>query len=52
MMMEADFMTDYQFKSVLKMARTIVKSAESKEDAVEELDKIIAGSENKESSEE
>ena len=51
MMTGAEVMTDYQFKSIIKMAATIVKSAENKEEAVKELEKLVPES-AKESSKE
>ena len=34
-------MTDYQFKSIIKMVVLILKNAESKEEAIKELEKLI-----------
>jgi len=42
---EEDVMTDYQFKSIIKMAVSIVKDARDKESAIKELERILPESE-------
>ena len=39
-------MTDYQFKSILKMATTIVRMADSKEEAIQELEELAKSKES------
>jgi hypothetical protein len=41
--MEEQFMTDFQFKTVLRMAKKVVRAAKTKEEAELELDMLIAG---------
>jgi len=40
-------MTDYQFKSIIKMVKTIVDKSDTKEEISAELDKLIGESTNK-----
>jgi len=41
--MEEMIMTDYQFKSVLRLAKKIVRESKTKEDAEIAIAKVIAG---------
>lgn len=36
-----EVMTDLQFKSIIRMILSILKKAESKEEAIEELEKLL-----------
>jgi hypothetical protein len=38
---EEEIMTDYQFKTVLKMVRGVIKNADSLEQAQKEVDELI-----------
>ena len=42
---EEMIMTDFQFKTVLRMAKKVVRAASTKEEAEKELDMLIAGEE-------